>query len=416
MITRLHPKLVFLLMTAGSSLFYDLVFTVNMVYQATIVGLNPLQLVLVGTTLEVSAFLFEIPTGIVADLYSRKLSIVIGFALIGVGFLLEGSVPQFWAILLSQVLWGIGYTFTSGAREAWLADEIGEKEANPLYLRASQVAMIAGLVGIAISTAIGTVSLQLPIQIGGALFLVLSLFIWIVMPENGFQPTPAEDRNSWRQMSDTAVEAVRLVRIKPALMTVMALSLVYGLYSEGMDRLWTPHLLDNFTFPTIGNLEPVVWFGMISAAGMLLSIGAVEIVRRTVDTNSPRAVPVALAIIYGIMALATVGFALAFNFPLALMALLMVRITRSGAGPLFTAWINQNVESRVRATVFSAYGQLNAVGQMIGGPAVGAIGTLYGLRLALTIAGIILSPTLWIFQRSLRRPAVPIAPAPSDAA
>jgi DHA3 family tetracycline resistance protein-like MFS transporter len=403
-------------MTAGSSLFYDLVFTVNMVYQATIVGLNPLQLVLVGTTLEVSAFLFEIPTGIVADLYSRKLSIVIGFALIGVGFILEGSVPQFWAILLSQVLWGIGYTFTSGAREAWLADEIGEKEANPLYLRASQVAMIAGLVGIAISTAIGTVSLQLPIQIGGALFLVLSLFIWIFMPENGFQPTPAEDRNSWRQMSDTAVEAVRLVRIKPALMTVMVLSLVYGLYSEGMDRLWTPHLLDNFTFPTIGNLEPVVWFGMISAAGMLLSIGAVEIVRRTVDTNSPRAVPVALAIIYGIMALATVGFALAFNFPLALMALLMVRITRSGAGPLFTAWINQNVESRVRATVFSAYGQLNAVGQMIGGPAVGAIGTVYGLRLALTIAGIILSPTLWIFQRSLRRPAVPIAQAPSDAA
>ncbi len=387
-----------------------------MVYQATIVGLNPLQLVLVGTTLEVSAFLFEIPTGIVADLYSRKLSIVIGFALIGVGFILEGSVPQFWAILLSQVLWGIGYTFTSGAREAWLADEIGEKEANPLYLRASQVAMIAGLVGIAISTAIGTVSLQLPIQIGGALFLVLSLFIWIFMPENGFQPTPAEDRNSWRQMSDTAVEAVRLVRIKPALMTVMVLSLVYGLYSEGMDRLWTPHLLDNFTFPTIGNLEPVVWFGMISAAGMLLSIGAVEIVRRTVDTNSPRAVPVALAIIYGIMALATVGFALAFNFPLALMALLMVRITRSGAGPLFTAWINQNVESRVRATVFSAYGQLNAVGQMIGGPAVGAIGTVYGLRLALTIAGIILSPTLWIFQRSLRRPAVPIAQAPSDAA
>ncbi|MEZ4832523.1 MAG: MFS transporter [Caldilineaceae bacterium] len=326
MSTTRNPKLVFLLMTAGSSLFFDLIFTVNMVYQATIVGLNPLQLVLVGTTLEVTAFLFEIPTGIVADLYSRKISILIGFALIGVAFLVEGSIPQFWAVLLSQVLWGIGYTFTSGAREAWLADEIGEKEANPLYLRASQVAMLAGLVGIGVSTAIGTVSLQLPIQIGGALFLALSLFIWLTMPEDGFTPTPAEDRNSWRQMRDTATEAVRLVRVSPALVTVMSLSLVYGLYSEGMDRLWTPHLLDNFSFPTIGNLQPVVWFGMISAAGMLLSIGAVEIVRRTVDTNSPRAVPMALAVIYGLMALATVGFALALNFPLALAALLMVRI------------------------------------------------------------------------------------------
>ncbi len=287
--TRLNPKLVFMLMTAGSSLFYDLVFTVNMVYQVTIVGLNPLQLVLVGTTLEVTAMLFEIPTGIVADLYSRKLSIVIGFVVIGVGFLVEGSIPQFWAILLAQVLWGIGYTFTSGAREAWLADEIGETEANPLYLRASQVAMLAGLLGIGISTAIGIVSLQLPIQIGGAFFIVLSLFVWIAMPETGFTPTPAEERTSWQQMGHTAGEAVRLVRISPALMTVMALSLVYGLYSEGMDRLWTPHLLDNFSLPTYGALEPIVWFGLISAAGMLLSIGAVEIVRRSVDTNSPSA-------------------------------------------------------------------------------------------------------------------------------
>ena len=40
----------------------------------------PLQLVLVGTTLELACFLFEIPTGIVADLYSRRLSVVIGVA------------------------------------------------------------------------------------------------------------------------------------------------------------------------------------------------------------------------------------------------------------------------------------------------------------------------------------------------
>ena len=71
---------------------------------------------LVGTLLEASVFLFEVPTGVVADVYSRRLSVIIGYALIGLGFALEGIVPRFEAVLLAQVLWGVGYTFTSGKR------------------------------------------------------------------------------------------------------------------------------------------------------------------------------------------------------------------------------------------------------------------------------------------------------------
>ena len=52
-----------------------------------VAGLDPLQMVLVGTVLELSVFLFEIPTGVVADVVSRKLSVVIGHAMMGLGFL-----------------------------------------------------------------------------------------------------------------------------------------------------------------------------------------------------------------------------------------------------------------------------------------------------------------------------------------
>ena len=90
---------VYLILSGVSSLLFSLIFTLNLVYQAQVVGLTPLQLVLVGTTLETSAFLFEIPTGIVADLYSRRLSVIIGFFLIGVGFTIEGSLPFFAAVL-----------------------------------------------------------------------------------------------------------------------------------------------------------------------------------------------------------------------------------------------------------------------------------------------------------------------------
>ncbi len=81
------PVPVYLLFSGATALFSTLVFTLNLVYQATVVGLSPFQLVLVGTVLEATCFLFEVPTGIVADLYSRRLSIIIGFVLIGTGFL-----------------------------------------------------------------------------------------------------------------------------------------------------------------------------------------------------------------------------------------------------------------------------------------------------------------------------------------
>jgi hypothetical protein len=58
--------------------------------------------------------LTQVHTGVLADVYSR-LAVILGLALMGVGSLLEGSIPQFWAILLSQALWGVGVTFTDGA-------------------------------------------------------------------------------------------------------------------------------------------------------------------------------------------------------------------------------------------------------------------------------------------------------------
>lgn len=87
---------VYLLFCFCSSFLFSMATTLSLVYHLEVVRLNPFQLVLVGTVLETSCFVFEIPTGIVADLYSRKRSIIIGVFLYGLGFLMEGSLPWFW--------------------------------------------------------------------------------------------------------------------------------------------------------------------------------------------------------------------------------------------------------------------------------------------------------------------------------
>ena len=164
---KLDAYTTYLILNGGDGLISSLIFTVNLIYQATVVGLDPLQLVLVGTTLEATAFLFEVPTGVVADVYSRRASVVIGYVLIGVGFVVEGAFPVFAAVLLAQVIWGIGYTFTSGALEAWLSDEIGEANAGRAFLRAAQIARLGTLAGIVASVALGNARVNLPIIAGG---------------------------------------------------------------------------------------------------------------------------------------------------------------------------------------------------------------------------------------------------------
>jgi len=112
---RPSPFAVYIALQGLSSLLFSLIFTVNLLYHVTVANLTPLQLVLVGTTLETTVFLFEIPTGVLADVKSRRLSVIIGYVVMGFGFLVEGLLPFFWPLAAAQVLWGLGYTFTSGA-------------------------------------------------------------------------------------------------------------------------------------------------------------------------------------------------------------------------------------------------------------------------------------------------------------
>ncbi|MFZ1752254.1 MAG: MFS transporter [Caldilineaceae bacterium] len=398
----LDPARVFLILRGGSAFFHTLIFTVNMVYQAETVGLSALQLVLVGTTLEMSAFLFEAPTGILADVYSRRLSVIIGVALMGIGFVIEGSFPFFAAILLNQVLWGLGYTFTSGATEAWLADEIGEKAAGPIFLRGSQISQFASLLAIPLSVALATVTIQLPIVLGGLLFLGLAVFLWLAMPETGFTPTPNDERTSWGQMVETAQAGVQMVRARPLLRVILAVSLVVGLYSEGYDRLWTPHLLDNFTFPVLFGLQPIVWFGIIRAGSSLFSIAATELAQRKhITENGGRMIGLMLGL-DGAMILALLALAWAGNFWVALLALWIFSTARSTLDPLDSAWIVRHTVGQARATAISFSSQLNAIGQVVGGPAVGWIGTVVSLPAALTAAALLMSPILPLLARGRR--------------
>jgi DHA3 family tetracycline resistance protein-like MFS transporter len=376
---------------------------ISAIYRVQTAGLNPLQLVLVGTSLELSVFIFEVPTGVVADVVSRRLSVIIGYALIGVGFFLEGSLPIFGPILLAQVIWGMGYTFTSGAEDAWLADEIGEERLTQTYLRASQLGRVGSLIGILISVGLGTVGLGLPMRVSGLGIVGLAVFLALFMPETGFRPTPREERTHWQSMTDTLRDGLRLVRGRRMLLLILGVSLFFGLSSEPLDRLWEAHLLQNFAFPRWDGLqEPVQWFGLMNVITLLVGIGVTEFIRRRVPADRLDVTIAAQLALNAVVIAGVVIFGLSANFGIAVVAIMSAQVFRSANHPLYMAWINRQIASRVRATVLSLDGQLNAIGQVVGGPILGALATAVSIPAAMVGVGILMAPALVLYAVAWR--------------
>ncbi len=394
----------YLFMTAVQAVALTTVFTINLVYQVQQVGLNALQLVLVGTTLELTAFLMEIPTGVVADVYSRRLSVIVGFLLLGIGFIVEGGLPIFEALLVAQVIMGLGYTFLSGATSAWIVDEIGYERASGAFLRSSQVAQVASFLAIGLSIALASYSLQLAIITGGVILLVLSALLALVMPERGFARSAAGERESWRTFSATLRDGIRLIRARQILLLIIITMVIHGAFSEGFDRLSTAHILQNFQLPPLGALNEIAWFGIISAVSMPLTLGATEVIRRRLDLTDGRTVAQTLTAVYLVMIGSVLLFTLGQSFALILLGFWLTQAARGLRNPLMDAWLNLYVESDVRATVLSIGGQADAFGQIAGGPVVGAIGLWRSVRVAIACSALMLLPILLVFRRTLRPP------------
>src|SRR5690242_4654450 len=110
-----------------------------------VLDFSPLELILMGTAMEATIFVSEVPTGVVADTYSRRLSFIIGVIGMGGAVIGVGPSSEPWLVIALWVLWGFSYTFTSGAFEAWLTDELGVENVGSAFLRGARFRIVGSL-------------------------------------------------------------------------------------------------------------------------------------------------------------------------------------------------------------------------------------------------------------------------------
>jgi DHA3 family tetracycline resistance protein-like MFS transporter len=351
----------------------------------------------------------EIPTGVVADIAGRRVSVCSGFVLLGLGLLIMGMQAEFSNLLFGQVVMGIGYTFLSGARQAWIADEIGVEAANPVYVQTAQLSMWLWVAAVPLSVLLSAWQINLPLLVSGATLMVMGAVLLHLMPEEGFQRQARSEALSLRWIANamrvTYLEGLSAAKGRPLLITILVISAVTGIVGLGFQRLWLLHFNTNIGYPHLLGLDDVGWFGVMRVCSALLSVALLEIVRRRgADMMSSHTMVVrALFLINALQLNAILLLALTGSFELAFFAYCATFALSYAYDPFYLAWLNQNVESNVRATMISMNSQAESIGRVAGAPLIGFVAAATTVRAALTLTGLIMAVPLVLYFRAFRQ-------------
>jgi MFS family permease len=244
----------YLSIAATTTLAQSLIWGVNTLFLLK-AGLSIFQVMLVNAAFTVSQALFEVPTGVVADTVGRRVSYLLSVVIILVstvlylwfGLVHAGIVP----FALASVVLGLGFTFYTGAVDAWMVDalaSVGYQGAlDTVFARYGMVFGFFMLIGTIGGGLLGQLGLWIP-YVGRAIMLVPALIIGLVaMPELGFQTRELHLRTVHRDALRIAREGTRyglkdhVVRLLMSSTFVVGVFAMYGFYS------WQKYFLDLLT-------------------------------------------------------------------------------------------------------------------------------------------------------------------------
>ena len=333
--------------------------------------------------------LFEVPTGVVADTWGRRASYLLGTLTLAAStllyWLLWVTEGPFWQWAVVSVLIGLGFTFFSGAVEAWLVDALtfsgysGELET--VFGRGQMVAGIAMLGG---SVAGGVIaqatSLGVPFLLRVAVLAVMFAVAWALMRDLGF--TPQRSRTPLRDMQHVLTTSLDHGLRNPPVRWVMLaapFSAGVGIYAFYAAQ---PFLLDLYGDPdaySVAGLAAAIVAGAQILGGWLAPRIRALFTRRTT----------ALLLGAGASAALLVGLGATSSFAAALALLTAWGLVSAATTPIRQAYLNGMIPSERRATVLSFDSLMGNTGGVAIQPALGKVADVWSYGTSYLVGGAI---------------------------
>jgi MFS family permease len=378
----------YLVLTLLTTLAASFIWGINTIFLLD-AGLSNVEAFAANAFFTAGMVLFEIPTGVVADTRGRRFSFVLGTVTLLFATLLYLAMWQvhapMWGWAIASILLGLGFTFFSGATEAWLVDALHatgfQGHLDHVFGRAQAVGGVATLIGSVAGGVIAQVTnLGVPYLVRAGMLGLTMVVALRFMHDIGFTP----------QRDVSAVKAVRTVvrgsidggfKNPPVRWLMLAIPFTAG---TGIYVFYAaqPYLLELYGDPTaysIAGLAAAIFAGVQIAAGLMVP-WVRRLFRRRTD-----ALFVGGIMISGLLALLGV----APSFVVALVLLAAWSFVFAVTTPLRSAFLNGAIPSAQRATVLSFDSLMGSAGSVVAQPLLGRIADVSGYGASIVVSAAI---------------------------
>ncbi|KPL01903.1 MAG: hypothetical protein AMJ73_09575 [candidate division Zixibacteria bacterium SM1_73] len=353
--------------------------------------INLFQIALLAAIFEASILIFEMPTGLVADTYGRKISVILS-ALVS---LLSGIFfiffPFLFGFIMAEILNGLGETLRSGALEAWLVDSLKhedkEEKIKYAFAQGAKYRTIGNLSGLILGGYLASLNIKLVWVPFAVIFLVLSIFLILKMNEAYKIEKTVSDR-IFSKISETIKKSLVVIKSQKLILALLLLALFSEFSFETISQYWQVHFSENLFIET----EYFGWILVISSAITILLIDKVtQLSERFKHEVS------SLVILEILFVLSLLVIALAFSPIIAVFFFVLLQSFTSFKEPIFLDLYNKHIPSEQRATLLSFQSLVGSGGEVLAGLCIGVVALKFGLRITFGVGSLVLFLGLVLF-------------------
>ena len=396
-------RVVFAYVSTGAlfTLATSMIWAINTVFLIQRGHLTLFEVMLVNTAFLIAQAICEVPTGVVADTIGRKASFLLAIAIISVSTVLYVLTPLlgwgFWGFTIGSVLLGLGFTFQTGAVDAWMVDALDftgwEGPKDHVFARGSQWAGAAMIIGSLAGGLLGYINLVIPYLVRAGVLLAAFILVVFLVHDEGFEPRTLRLSKFGEEASRVFQAGTKYGWRSPVVRPLMFVSAVTGVAGMFVFYSWQPLILQY-----LGDPGAVWLLGVVQAVASVVMIGGAGLVRVVMRSGERRRHPArvlavgSVASALGVLGIAAVGMlkiapgvvpaaiAIGLWFAWNLMFGLF--------GPIRAGYINEYIPSAQRATVLSLDSLFGDAGGSLGQPILGWIATVASLPIAWALGAI----------------------------
>jgi MFS family permease len=370
-------------------------------------GLSIFEVFVANAAFTAAMALFEVPTGVVADTRGRRASFLLSEATLAVGTLAYVGVAAIHGGLLlfclAGVILGLGYTFYSGAVEAWLVDALKttgyRNELDGVFAKASIVSSFAMIVGTVGGGLLGQVNLSLP-YIARAVLILIAFGVGLrTMHDIGFTPRTMRLQGIVGEMRKVGRAGITYGWRQPAVRLLVMESFVTWAFFSWAWYAWQPYFLQLYG-------RNAIWLsGVIASLFALAGIVGNALVGRLAKPGRRRTTILLWASAISTATMVATG--VVRSFWITVPVFLFGAIAGGVLQPVRQTYLHHSIPSSERATLVSFDSLMGSLGSVGGQTGLGFLSQERSIPVGFVVGGLatILALPLFGRLRSLHEPA-----------